>query len=95
MARVDLFVARDLSAIWINEINSPMRCSPRVLDVGALIYVAHVLACLPESAASVPCTIGNNPTATLEFVAQDYVAHLKHHLNQIIGKRFETAYGAK
>ena len=59
------------------------------------LYVAHVLACLPESAASVPCTIGNNPTATLEFVAQDYVAHLKHHLNQIIGKRFETAYGAK
>lgn len=59
------------------------------------LYLAHVLACLPESAASVPCNIGNNPTATLGWIAEDYVAHLKHHLNQIIGKRFETAYGAK
>jgi len=59
------------------------------------LYLAHVLACLPESAANVPCTIGNNPTATLGFIAEDYVAHLKHHLNQIIGRRFATPYGAK
>jgi hypothetical protein len=59
------------------------------------LYLAHVLAGLPESAADVPCTIGNNPTATLGFIAEDYVAHLKHHLNQIVGQRFTTVYGAK
>ena len=59
------------------------------------LYLAHVLACLPESAANVPCTIGDNPTATLRFIAEDYVAHLKHHLNQLIGQRFATTYGAK
>jgi hypothetical protein len=59
------------------------------------LYLAHVLAGLPEAAAEVPCTIGNYPTATLGFIAEDYVAHLKHHLNQIIGQRFATTYGVK
>jgi hypothetical protein len=58
-------------------------------------YLAHVIALLPESAAEVSCMIGKNPPATLRFLAEDYVAHLKHHLNQIVGQRFKTAYGAK
>ena len=28
----------------------------------------------------------------LEWLAQDYVEHLKHHLNQIVSKRFSTTY---
>jgi hypothetical protein len=58
-------------------------------------FLAHVLSLLPASAAEVACNIGNNAPATLQFVAQDYVAHLKHHLNQIVGKKFETDYGTK
>ena len=30
---------------------------------------------------------------TLGWIAEDYVAHLKHHLNQILGQTFETSYG--
>lgn len=56
-------------------------------------FLAHVLSVLPVNAAKVNCSIGNNPPATLEWIAQDYVAHLKHHLNQILGPRFETTYG--
>ncbi len=55
-------------------------------------FIAHVLSVLPAAAARVSCNIGNNPPATLEWIAQDYVAHLKHHLNQILGTRFETTY---
>jgi len=57
-------------------------------------YLAHVISDLPESVADVSCAIGKNPPATLRFIAEDYVAHLKHHLNQIVGQRFKTAYGA-
>lgn len=57
-------------------------------------YLAHVIAGLPEAAAGAVCKIGDNEPATLEFIADDYVAHLKHHLNQIIGKKFETSYEA-
>lgn len=58
-------------------------------------FLAHVLSVLPASAAKITCHIGNNAPATLEFIAEDYVAHLKHHLNQIVGKKFETNYGVK
>jgi hypothetical protein len=58
-------------------------------------FLAHVLSLLPASAAIITCNIGNNAPATLQFVAEDYVAHLKHHLNQILGKKFETNYGLK
>lgn len=58
-------------------------------------YLAHVLKQLPPSAAGVYCTIGENPAWTLEFIADDYVEHLKHHLNQALGKRYKTTYGAK
>lgn len=57
-------------------------------------FIAHVLTCLPAKAANINCTIGNNEPATLGWIAEDYVAHLKHHLNQILGKKFETGYGA-
>ncbi len=58
-------------------------------------FIAHVLSVLPADAAAVVCNIGRNPPATLGWIAQDYVEHLKHHLNQILGKTFETSYGAK
>ena len=58
-------------------------------------FLAHVVSVLPATVAEVRCNIGNNPPATLEFIAEDYVAHLKHHLNQIVGKKFETNYGVK
>jgi hypothetical protein len=59
------------------------------------LFLAQVIGALPTEAAAVICSIGKNPPATLEWVAQDYVAHLKHHLNQILGKTFPTAYGMK
>jgi hypothetical protein len=74
----------------------------REMDWGFLVdfwaaynrYLAHVLTCLPAKAASVVCNIGDNKPATLGWIAQDYVAHLKHHLNQVLGKKFETTYAA-
>lgn len=59
---------------------------------GYNLFLAKVISALPAEAASVVCLIGNNAPATLEWVAEDYVAHLKHHMNQILGKMFETSY---
>jgi DinB superfamily len=56
-------------------------------------FLAHVINSLPAEAAAITCHIGNNPPATLEWIAADYVAHLKHHLNQVLGQTFETSYG--
>jgi len=55
-------------------------------------FLAHVIGHLPEEATNITCNIGNNPPATLGWIAEDYVAHLKHHLNQILGQTFETKW---
>ena len=46
-------------------------------------FLAHVIAHLPESKLQTPCHIGDDGPVTLEFLATDYVAHLKHHLQQM------------
>ena len=56
-------------------------------------FLAHVINNLSADAATITCNIGNNPPATLEWIASDYVEHLKHHLNQVLGQTFETSYG--
>jgi DinB superfamily len=58
-------------------------------------FLSQVLSVLPVESAAIVCVIGKNPPATLEWLAQDYVAHLKHHLNQILGTTFVTSYGKK
>jgi len=46
-------------------------------------YLAHVIAQIPKDRLETVCRIGAGEPVTLGFLALDYVAHLKHHLNQI------------
>jgi hypothetical protein len=46
-------------------------------------HLAHVIGRIPEDQRTVRCTIGANAPVTLEFLAHDYVQHLRHHLGQI------------
>ncbi|HEY7508856.1 MAG TPA: DinB family protein [Vicinamibacteria bacterium] len=45
---------------------------------------AHVIARIPAERLATPCHIGDGEPVTLEFVARDYVRHLRHHLEQIL-----------
>ena len=45
-------------------------------------HLAHVIERIPADRARVRCTIGANQPVTLTFLAEDYVAHMKHHLMQ-------------
>ncbi len=49
-------------------------------------FLAHVIAQIPESKLRTPCRIGDGEAVTLDFLARDYVSHLVHHLEQIVGK---------
>ena len=46
-------------------------------------YLAHVIAHLPPNKLGVLCRIGSNEPVTLQFLIEDYVQHLLHHLGQI------------
>jgi hypothetical protein len=46
-------------------------------------YLAHVIAHLPASKLKTLCLIGSDEPVTLQFLAEDYLRHLLHHLRQI------------
>jgi hypothetical protein len=46
-------------------------------------YLAHVIAQIPANKLETPCRIGGREPVTLRYVAEDYLAHLLHHLRQI------------
>jgi hypothetical protein len=46
-------------------------------------YLAHVIAHIPAGALESRCRIGAYDPVTLGFLIEDYVRHLKHHLEQI------------
>lgn len=46
-------------------------------------YLAHVIRHLPAAKLEVVCRIGSNAPVTLRNLAEDYVRHLVHHLDQI------------
>jgi len=47
-------------------------------------HLVHVLARVDPASVETPCTIGAGDAVTLRFVAEDYVRHLRHHLEQIL-----------
>ena len=46
-------------------------------------YLAHVIAHLPPAQLGAHCRIGSNEPVTLQFLAEDYLRHLLHHLAQL------------
>jgi hypothetical protein len=51
-------------------------------------FLVHVISQLPPERTDAICAIGKNEPATLGWIVQDYVVHLKHHLNQILGSGY-------
>ena len=48
------------------------------------LYLSHVIANLPAEKLEASCRIGENEPVTLRFLAEDYLAHLLHHVSQIV-----------
>jgi len=46
-------------------------------------HLAHLIRRIPPVAGRVPVRIGDNGPLTVSALAEDYVAHLRHHLEQI------------
>ncbi len=49
------------------------------------LHLLHVGTKFPDETLSNMCFIGTNEPVTLEFLLIDYVRHVKHHLQQILG----------
>jgi hypothetical protein len=53
-------------------------------------HLLHLMASVPEDRRRHLCRIGGADPVTLEFVMEDYVRHLKHHMQQVLGQDFIT-----
>ena len=47
---------------------------------------------IPEHKLAVPCRVGNEASATLGFLIEDYIVHMQHHLDHLLGREKVTAY---
>ena|SRR5436305_14197040 len=48
-------------------------------------HLAHMIAVMPDDAGPHTCVIGGKAPVTLQFLVTDYLVHLEHHLEQILG----------
>jgi hypothetical protein len=55
-------------------------------------FLVHLMNSLPASAENVQCKIGDDAPVALSSIVSDYVEHLKHHLNQVLGTRWSSIY---
>lgn len=47
--------------------------------------LAHLVARIPEERLAAECIIGSGAPVTLGFLLDDYIAHMRHHLDHITG----------
>lgn len=47
-------------------------------------HLLHLMEEIPGPSRNNPCRIGDGDPGTLEFLAIDYVRHMKHHLDQVL-----------
>ena len=81
---------------WVDIQNYREASWPQLVDLWTAynLHLAHVMSCAPDEKLSQRRsqhtlqtiafeTIKETEPTTLEYLMKDYVAHLKHHLNQI------------
>jgi hypothetical protein len=74
---------------WVRSQDYQARPWRHLIDFWVLYnqHLAHVISRIPDGAAAVPCRIGTSDAVTLRALAEHYVAHLRHHLDQIQQRR--------
>ena len=81
---------------WVSLNNYQRSDSKEVIDLWALANkrIVSILRKMPSSSYSKQADTGKETQSlhTLEFLAVDYVKHLKHHLNRIIPNSFDVVY---
>jgi CTP:molybdopterin cytidylyltransferase MocA len=54
--------------------------------------LARVVRRIPEERLGALCVIGDSPQVTLQFLIEDYVFHMQHHLDHILERETVTQY---
>ena len=56
------------------------------------MLLAQVIARIPEGKLNTTCCVGESQPVTLQFLIEDYVGHMQHHLDHILRRSKITGY---
>lgn len=54
--------------------------------------IAEVVRNIPEDRLPATCEIGDSGELTLAFLIEDYIVHMQHHVDQMLGREIVTQY---
>ena len=55
-------------------------------------FLVRLVDRIPEDRLDAQCFIGTSPAVTLRFVIEDYILHMQHHIDQLLGREVITQY---
>ena len=56
------------------------------------MFLAGLVRRIPEQALQRKCTVGESQPVTLQFLIEDYILHMQHHLDHILRRERITQY---
>lgn len=59
---------------------------------GQNAQLVELIRRIPESRLETPCVIGESAPVTLRFLIEDYILHMQHHLDHLLGRAKITEY---
>ena len=70
---------------WVRRQDYNSKPWAELIDLWRLFnrHVAHALRGISDEKLETKCLIGSGEPATLGFIAEDYLTHMKHHLEQL------------
>lgn len=81
-------VQKYLQDDWVSTQDYINMRTPDIIDMWQTYnaHIARVLEKIPPEKLSTPVDIGTSEELTLEWLIQDYVDHIEHHLKQVLEK---------
>jgi hypothetical protein len=55
-------------------------------------FLAGLVERIPEARLSSKCSVATNPPVALEFLIDDYIVHMQHHIDQLLRRSIVTPY---
>jgi hypothetical protein len=56
------------------------------------LFLARLIRRIPESLMTRPCRVGESQPVSLQFLIEDYILHMQHHLDHILKREKITQY---
>ena len=70
---------------WVSSQGYAQRPWEELVDLWRLYnrHLAHIISLISEKKLAVMCVIGTNEPVSLGYLIEDYVVHMRHHLQEL------------